>query len=398
MNSSKIQAIFDVLIDGFDPTDEIALEDTYAEMHKYWKVFLEEGQDVEGIVRMMSPEDVFYNYDDLVSFGAVIDIGDLAKDLHDYLFIEGRSNGFFAENYEWFLNRGLDITDLVEYIREVVDYYGIVDCSAARDFVYENREALLKYGISNKILSEIILDCWEDEEYVLLDVEAIEEYLDNGMDVDLLMKMLEDRIPKEWESFENRMLEVCTLLHNHGVDCATIEGLLDKIDWAYTFYRMIAIESSDWEAIGVDCGRYADKYALHYYDKDGYVDLFNNISEELRKHVAKAIVGQFSTRELVELDDDLTRMVGYLVKYGVSSRELGKKFINEVGYDNAGWLMCWYMICLLEQDKSALDLEKVIQEVAKLDSEYGRSYFHGALRRLGVDEAKLASYSIKPMV
>lgn len=122
---SEIQ--FEELADSFDKNDELGVEDTQAEMHEHWKNYIEAGCDAGLIVRMMSPGDLYKNFDYLRSKGVKINISDLANRLYEAInekkddFSSYSITEVFQEGITWWLERGLSITELAKINNDFVE-------------------------------------------------------------------------------------------------------------------------------------------------------------------------------------------------------------------------------------------------------------------------------------
>lgn len=102
-----LQAKFDQLVTMAKESqdDELAWEDIYSEAHKLWKSFINAGFDIDQIVSIMSPEDIWKNYDCLRFYGAK-NI-DFSKMLSQY------SVDFILKHKEEFAMRGVDPKQIV---------------------------------------------------------------------------------------------------------------------------------------------------------------------------------------------------------------------------------------------------------------------------------------------
>lgn len=328
-NDVKLLAKFEELVEVFDEDDEIIVEDVNIKMHECFKQFLDVGFNANQVTKMLSPEDVFENYDFLVSKGAVINVTDLANKL----WKEACDDEFFRSNYEWFLIRGIDIETLVHY------------CSAyACDFLFDNYRSLHEtYGIDNGELSKVAIVLLKESDE--LSSWTIQEYLDSGLDAKVLLEQLLKEDLGGDDYLEEHMLEFCSAFHTCGVSADLIEKLLDHVNSDFVFYMMIQHEYEEWASMGVNCSKYADgyvSYALDYSEIDEDCHRLE-VPDSLMDCISKSLLKKLTMQEIMDSFDDAEYFIDGCVR---DVKLFGKKFIDEgVKYEDEPNAYYWmYMI------------------------------------------------------
>lgn len=199
-----VQAEYDYLVDLFNRGGELDIEEAREGLRRNLGEFLGLGCDVNQIMGMFSAEDIFMNYKVLTTYGAEINVLDLAKVLGDV---------FVMNHLEWFSGSGVDANELFEAVfdEDSFDICGELGDYFNGDF---NKAPLtfIKFGVNiEKIFKvfqwwlEFRYD-WEDElrEGLLFFVEhgfstkQVREWMDDhGFTGDLLWDIVVDH-PVEW--------------------------------------------------------------------------------------------------------------------------------------------------------------------------------------------------------
>ena len=283
MANAKLQATFDVLVDNFDYSDEIGVENTRYEMHKNWLTYLDAGFDAGLVVMMMSPADIWDHYEELLVYGAELNINDLLSKFSEDFFDED----FIKEHWETLVGRG-----------------------ASPDFLVDR--------------------CYAEGE--ISDVADLEKLFTKGVSVRKAFELV-----KEWlealDGWPEEQIEILTCLYDHGLPKDEIKEWLEKnahgsmddyiIESGSDFYKKFGMEEDD------IINRWLDCYGYEYFGEHWLSELPKTITVE-------RLIDFFSMKEIINncspycFEDFL---LDYL-EVGKDIDTLAHKFMNEIGYSN----------------------------------------------------------------
>jgi hypothetical protein len=357
MDNAKLQAKFDTAVDNYELGDEISIENANHEMHENWRNFLEAGFDADLVAKMMAPEDIWDNYQDLTMHGAKIDIVKLVGRLFDEVFID---DSFIKEHWGELVDRGASPDFLADRC------YGDVDIASIADL----EEALTK-GISiNKIF-------------------------------DLTKGWLEIR--DEWPEDQAKIL---TWLHDHGLPKADIKEWLTENANSYMEDYIIESGSDFYEKF--DMTDDDDTIVSHWLSRYGY-QYFSEISvANLPIAVGiDSLLEAFSIEEIFKYCSPyaFSDFIDDYLDSGCNINILAQKFMDEVGYDinkfisKAGhYIDSRYSDALLylidaEPSTDIIDPMKCIEliDASKLDDRDAR-YWYDYLEEKGYDSQLIAKF------
>ena len=174
MKNGRLQAMFDVIVEKFDPSDVISVKNTNYEMSKRWRIFLEAGADINLTVKMMSIDDIWENYDELLARGAELDVAEL-----------------FSTHKEFF----------------------------DKDFSMECCDWLIDHGVSKNLILDRFADC------NINDLSSLKFFLKIGVDAKKAFGQF-----KDWLAMEQPGDQIWSLnlLYEYGLPKADITAWLDK--------------------------------------------------------------------------------------------------------------------------------------------------------------------------
>ncbi|MDO4752777.1 MAG: hypothetical protein Q4A36_00875 [Candidatus Saccharibacteria bacterium] len=283
MTNAELQVRFDTVADDFDPGDEISVENANYEMHKNWRNFLEAGFDVASVVRMMSPADIWEHYDDLIVYGAKIDMTKLFNAFRGGFFDED----FTKEHWDELVNRGVSPDLLADRC------YGDCDISSTTDL-----EDLLGKNVSMSKAFELVRSWLE--------------------------------IREEWPE---EQVEILTWLYDHGLSKNDVKEWLAKNAHSYMEDYIIESGSDFYEKFGMEDNNMIDhwleRYGYRFFSEEELSDLPDAISVD-------KLISFFSMREIIEncrpyaFDD----FIADYLKAGKDINDLAQKFMNEIGYSS----------------------------------------------------------------
>lgn len=284
-NMAALQAKFDTAVENFELGDEISLENAHHEMRKNWRNFLEAGFDADLIIKMMAPEDIWDNYQDLTMHGVKIDIAKLVDRLFDEAFID---DSFIKEHWGELVDRGASPDSLADRC------YGDIDVASVTDL----EEALAK-GISiNKIF-------------------------------DLAKGWLEIR--DEWP--ENQV-EILTWLYDHGLSKDEVKEWLTENASSYMEDYIIESGSDFYEKFDVTddddtiVSHWLSRYGYRYFSELSVADLPVAVGIE-------SLLEAFSIQEIFKYCSPyaFSDFIDDYLDSDYDINVLAQKFMNEVGYD-----------------------------------------------------------------
>lgn len=283
MANIKLQATFDIIMGNFDPNDDISVENTNYEMHKNWQKFLEAGFDVASVVKMMSPTDIWEHYDELIAYGAKLDMTKLFSTF---------SEEFFDE-----------------------------------DFTKKHWDELVSRGVSP---DSLIDRCYGDR--IIFDATDLEEVLVKGVSAKKGLELIEDWLEfrKEWP--EERE-EILTWLYDHGLPKADIKEWLEKHTDSYMEDYIVESGSDFYEKFGMESDTVIDhwleRYGDQFFGERGLSDLPETISVD-------KLISFFSMKEIIDncspysFDD----FISDYLETGKDIDTLARKFMDEIGYSS----------------------------------------------------------------
>lgn len=313
--SCFLQAKFDELTDSFDENDAISVENANTVMHSCFLDFLNAGFDVNQIVKMLSPRDVWDNYSLLTSHGVKINLPRyLARNDFDIDFVE--------KNWDKFVERGISIDALAEY------------CYSSIRSDHEAEE-LLKKGVSF-------------ENVLKLSEEAI-EYLSDS--------------PKQ-------LAELFAILHEHGLSSEAINKILESHINGVILNSIIQEETDLWSKIGVNTSDYEELW-LDWFGED-YIDDLDNLPMSIDAN--KLIKPLPLMRLLSSISCFFLDYIAYFVYSGGNVDEIKKKFGDISQLNNSEEIEA--LLDLLIYDPRSFDIEDVIAKVdfSKLTKEAKEFY------------------------
>lgn len=247
MTNVELQVMFDIIVDNFNPSDEISVENSNYEMHKNWRNFLEAGFDPTLIAGMMSPADVWEYYDELIAHGAKIDMIELFSNFFEELFDES----FTKENWDKLVNRGVSPDLLADRCYDDCDIADIADL-----------EEVFTKGVSVKKTFELVSG-W--------------------------LKICEER-PED-------QVEILTWLYEHGLLKADVKEWIENHMNCYMREYIIESGSDFYEKFDVEddgmIDDWLDVYGYQFFCEKELSDLPDAIS------VGK-LISFFSMREIIK--------------------------------------------------------------------------------------------------
>ena len=372
---------FDELIDGFDEDDSVSVEDAYAEMHKHWTHYLNAGCDVNKVVKMMSPMDIFKNYTPLRAKGASIDISDLAEDVRIHVaenFDDQEYDEFVQENLVWFLKHGLPTEEIADFIP---------DCYDLESFIYRNFD-MIKGHTDLKILSKIILNCYDEMglDYARIDVNKYEEYTGKGLDIILLAEYaIQHGLDYCGDEF---VIDFCDKLKEKGASEELIKQFFDLLD-GYFYYNVFTHNRIDWLKTFVDSLDLGAEKVAELLDEGDSCYNLEEMPEEVFGLVARKWYGKMSIREFDLNACEYGSLHEFLRATGFDVDFIVEKFLKEDGYENC--VDCWLPYVLFQEAPTKIDPEKVVQKMLEdnEDTEILEDYYN-VMKKLGVDEKIIA--------
>lgn len=284
MTNVELQVMFDVIADNFDPNDEVSVENANYEMHENWRNFLEAGFDADSVVEMMSPEDIWKHYDELLEYGVNLDMAKLFSDF---------SEEFFDE-----------------------------------EFTREHWDELLDRDVS---LNLLIDRCYNDGD--IFDIAGLNEIINKGVDVKKAFELIKDWLETSEERPEEQV-EILTFLYDHGIPRADIKKWLEEHANSYMEDYIVDSGSDFYEEFGIESGpvidRWLERYGHEYFNEYTLSDLPDIISIE-------KLINFFSTKEIIDNCSPYTfgDFITDYLKVGKNIDDLAQKFMDEIGYSTS---------------------------------------------------------------
>lgn len=339
MKNEELQARFDVIVDSFDPSDDISVENANYEVHKNWQKFLKAGFDANLVSKMMSPQDIWAHYDDLISYGAEIDMVKLFSDFEEFF-----SKDFTKEHWKELLNRGVN-----------------PDC----------------------LIDRCYSDCH------VFDTACLEDILTKDVSAEKAFKLIKSWLEfrEEWPEEQEKIL---TLLYDHGLPKAEIEQWLKEHINSYMEDYIIDFGSDFYEKFGIEkdavIDHWLDRYGYRFFYEDKLSDLPDVISVD-------RLINFFSMEEILDNFSPYSPFEDFIKDYLATGRnidDLAQKYISEIGYssDYSG-----FMFDLVNAGASIIDPEKFINSVdpSQLD-DLEAEIWHDCLRKAGYDEKLISKF------
>ena len=341
MTNSELLALFDVITDDFNPGDAISVEDANYEMHNIWRDFLDAGCNATKISEMMSPEDIWEHYDELVSHGAKIDMTKLFFDFGGEFF----DDDFTKENWDILVNRGVKPDLLVDRC----------------------------YGSSD-----------------IYSIEDLEKLLSKGVDPKKLLEKIDDSLGAN-EACPEEQNEVLTWLHNHGLSEADIKEWIENNMNVYMEEYIVESDPSFYEKFGIDI----DTAINHWIDYNGWRYFCEEKLSKLPKTISVSkLINFYSMKEIISncspysLEDFI---MDYL-EVGEKIDDLAQKFVDEIGYSsdlsdsNA-------MLDLVAAGASVIDHEKFVNSVnSEHFDDFTAGMWYDCLKDAGYDEKLISKF------
>ncbi|MBR2658560.1 hypothetical protein IKD57_01525 [Candidatus Saccharibacteria bacterium] len=387
MKDEMVLVKFEEMLDSFDENDEICVEDVQAEMHKHWRVYIDAGCDIGEILRMMSPLDVFENYDSLVSRGINLDENSLVNRIEACLHEDSKkSEEFLKENYSWFSDRGLLAMALPIFI---------TDSFNRKKFIYDHIDEI-KDQVDRATLSTIIIDCY-DETGMEFDRDLFEEYNEAGLDMSFLAGYALSHEINDSRISNELWVDILDSFNKAGAPENSTRQLLKSLS-GYFFYDVFFENNQiDWlKAFDDNLAPYIDRiFDEGCFDNIPFRDrihLVMELPEEIRKLFLKKLLGdEISIRDLdIEILEAYGSLKEFLEDAKLSVDFLVDKFIKEDGYTNC----CddWLPLQLFELAPDKLNPGKIVQKVLDDDGEEPEDLekIYKELKEIGVGEEVIA--------
>ena len=284
MTNEELRIMFDVIVDGFDPSDSISVENANYELHKHWRSFLEAGFDADSVIKMMLPDDVWHYYDELVAYGAKI--------------------------------------DMTELLSSVLD-----SCLIDDDYIEEHWLELISRGISPDALADLYYDG-----YIVFQTADLERLIDKGISITKVLELIEDCL-ESCDDLPEEQIEMLTWLYDHGLPKADVKKWLEQhagncmegyiVETGSDFYKKFDMD----EDAAID--RWLDRYGHLFFCDEYLSDLPTTISVD-------KLISFFPMKEIIDscspygFDSFIT---DYL-EAGKDINNLAQKFMDEIGYSS----------------------------------------------------------------
>ena len=329
-----LEAKFDSLVDSFDPSDSISVEDANVEMRKYWLKFLQAGFDANVVTGMLAPEDVLAHHEALVDYGANFDIDEFISAL-DEEFIEKHWNGL--------VKAGANPDSLIDRV------YG--------DYVFGD------YGRQVNSIGDL------------------EDLSNKGVSAEKSLTMIESWLKFREDRPEERE-EVLVYLMDHGLSRkAARKSIEDNMD-SYMVEYIVESDSAFFKEIGINSADYVDRWIKSH---KGYYSLTE--LDSLPKSVSVVrFLGAFSMREIIDesMDFGFEYFIEDWLKYDEIDT-LAQRFLDEIGY-TTDLYDAEAMLDLVLAGASIIDTKKVVESVdfSQYDEDDVDSW-HWYLREVGYE-------------
>jgi hypothetical protein len=116
-----LKAKYDILVEGFDPDNGVSVEEAHHVMHENWSEFMKAGYPC---IHMMSPEDIWENYDEILGYGVKPDLATMFASDEEFF-----DEAFVKAHWKTLVDRGLDpdvmcdriYPEYIEYEEELQD-------------------------------------------------------------------------------------------------------------------------------------------------------------------------------------------------------------------------------------------------------------------------------------
>lgn len=283
MVNADLQVMFDIVVDGFDPDDDFSVEDTNYEMHKNWRKFLEAGFDATSVANMMSPADVWEHYDELLAYGAKIDMAKLFS-------------GFGEEPFD-------------------------------EDFTKKHWDELASRGVSP---DSLIDRCYSDHD--IFTIDDLKEVLSKGVSAKKALALIKDWLEVR-EPWPEEQVETLTWLYDHGLPKADVQEWLKTHTSSYMrdyivesgsdFYKKFDMKDDDM------IERWLDSYGYRFFSEEKLSDLPDTISID-------KLIGFFSMKEIIDNCSPygFDQFISDYLESNQDINVLARKFMNEIGYSS----------------------------------------------------------------
>ena len=332
MEKIILQAKFDEMVDRFDGSDSIIVEDVNREMRRCWREFLEAGFDAKQVAKMMSRKDRWKHYDVLLSYGVSID----ATKMMLKFGVE-----FVKKHWDEFVERGVSADALVKkcFDNDIDDDKKVeflLEKGASAETVFELAKGLFKFN-----------DGW----------------------------------PERWS-------KTFSILRKYGLSVNSMVDWLNSHVGDALIDDIIEYNPDVWKDLGVNVSDYVDLWIERHGEDCIYYGF--NVKELPELITLDKIVDSYSMKEILEITEScgFDGFIDDYVKAGGDVNVLAKKFIDEIGYSKFD-----SMFYLVFAGATNIDIEKFVNscEFDKLD-ELDRECYYTDLKNAGIDEAFLSKF------
>lgn len=343
MANAKLQIRFDEVVDNFDPNDEISVENANYEMHKNWRDFLEAGFDVALVVKMMSPADIWEYYNELLAYGAKLDITKL----------------FSAFDREFF----------------------------DKNFTREHWGELVARGISPDLLVD---RCYADRD--VFDTADLEEVLAKGVSAKKALELIDDWL-KIREAWPEEQVEILTLLYEHGLPKTDVKEWLAENAHSYMEDYIVESGSDFYKKFDIAddavIDRWLGRYGYQYFSEYSLSDLPDTISVD-------KLISFFSMKEIID-NCSTYSFYEFILDYlevGEDIDTLARKFMDEIGYSgDPSYSGALLDLVYAEAPVDIIDPAKYIEivDASQLD-DYVARYWHSFLEGESYDSQLISKF------
>ena len=308
---------FDLLSDMFgDGSDQICKEDVNLKLHDAWRNFLEAGCDATRVSDMMSAQDVWEHYGELLEYGADINLGVIYEELS-------------REAEEW---------DAISHTLTIGSLKVTLD-------------SLRNRGASDDLILESGLGGFYDVSYVT-------KLLSLGVDVDKVWAHCGSELLSEGSDIPcNTQYELFCAFRDHNCPVEKIKAWVDdcvKIN-SHLLDDLFVDNNDDWTKLGIDLSDYIDMWLQSSSCSNIGID--NALQYCLPECITQErYIGSFSADELVRGVDSIEAF------YNGDADAVAKIILDAIGYpDGAGDDNLFYMYCiLLDRGSKLIDRDKLV--------------------------------------
>ena len=336
-----LQAKFDYLVDSYDETDTISVENVNFEMRKYWLSFLKAGFDACQVVKMMSVGQVWRHYDVLNSYGANIDASQFVTKFH-------------------------------------------------RDFVISHWDEFIERGVSADALAE---RCYGNPSSPYMSDEELKAILGGGVSVKTAFKLVGATLEFNDDRPEN-LIDIFSILREYGLPAETMDWWLKShLHSTYLVRDIVEDNPNAWEELGINVSDYVDEWIKDNADDYLYgCDDFKNLPAGI---TIQRLIDSEPMATILSLSEDYG-FLSFIEKYvhaGEKVDTLARKFLDEIGYSSEREHLD-AMLDLVVSGATVIDIERFIDciKACQMDEE-SIGFFYSDLKDVGIDETFLAKIS-----